>query len=292
MRVADATGGIAWGQLALVDWPAIAQVLPTLVMLVAFMVVIILTDTASLELALRAHLEPDQTLRTFGLANAAASLPGIPLVMSITGTMMAHRCGLSCRLVDLSAAATTLGIWLAGRELFALIPAFVIGGIGVYVGLLFLDEWVFQQWRRLNAADRAILSAVVAGVSLIGFAEGFMLGLLLGLLFFVVSCSRQPVSATRPPAGTASAMSSAPQLNRNGFAREATGSILSLAGSCSSGRPRASMAVPAPVRWRTAVCHCVHSSSISGASAGSIARAGTISARSPTSPVSTGSPSS
>src|SRR4051812_7371936 len=94
----EARGSFAWSELALVDWPAITQVLPTLLMLVAFMIVIILTDTASLELALRAHLEPNQALRTFGLANAFAALPGIPVGVSVTGSVMAHRCRVPCRL--------------------------------------------------------------------------------------------------------------------------------------------------------------------------------------------------
>jgi sulfate permease, SulP family len=62
----------------------------------------------------------------------------------------------------------------------------------VYVGLEFVGDWVVSTWRRLGGPDRAILAAVVAGVSLAGFAEGFVLGLLLGFVFFVVSYSRLP----------------------------------------------------------------------------------------------------
>ncbi len=193
-RSGIATGhDLAWSQLALVDWPAIAGVLPTLLMLVAFMAMIVLTDAASLELALRVHLEPNQTLQTFGGANAAAALAGIPIGMSISGSILACRSGVPCRLVGMIAAATTLGVWYSGPRPFAYIPAFVVGGLIVYVGLQFLREWVFQQWRGLNGADRAVLTAVVMGVSMVGFAEGFALGLLLAVLFFVVSCSRQPV---------------------------------------------------------------------------------------------------
>ena len=184
---------LVWTQLGAVDWSAILLASPTLAMLVVFLAVILLTDAASLELALGRHLEPNQTLETFGLANAAAgALGGFTSVMSISGTIMAHRSRTVCRLVGVTASLVTLGCWLAGPDLLAWVPAFVVGGLIVFVGLEFVGEWVILQWLRLNPADRAILVTVVAGVSLAGFAVGFMLGLLLGFLFFVVSCSRLP----------------------------------------------------------------------------------------------------
>jgi SulP family sulfate permease len=185
--------GPVWTQLGSVDWQAIAGAAPTLAMLVVFLAVIVLTDAASLELALGRHLEPNQTLVTFGLANAAAAaVGGFSSVMSISGSIMAQRSGAACRLVGVTAALVCLGVWLAGPELLAWVPTFVVGGLIVFVGLEFVGEWVILQWFRLNGADRAILLAVVAGVSLAGFPVGFVLGLLLGFLFFVVSCSRLP----------------------------------------------------------------------------------------------------
>ena len=184
---------LVWTQLDLVDWPALAQAAPTLAMLVVFLAVIVLTDTAGLELALGRHLEPNQTLTTFGLANAAgAALGGFTSVMCISATVMAHRAGLACRLVGVTAAIVCLAVWAAGPGLLVWVPSFVAGGLIVYVGLEFVGEWVILQWLRLNGADRAILVAVVAGVSLAGFAVGFITGLLLGFIFFVLSCSRLP----------------------------------------------------------------------------------------------------
>lgn len=185
--------GLVWMQLGSVDWRAIAGAAPTLAMLVVFLAVIVLTDAASLELALGRHLEPNQTLVTFGLANAAAgAVGGFTSVMSISGSIMAQRAGATCRLVGVTASLVCLGVWLAGPQLLAWVPTFVVGGLIVFVGLEFVGEWVILQWFRLNGADRAILLAVVAGVSLAGFAVGFVLGLLLGFVFFVVSCSRLP----------------------------------------------------------------------------------------------------
>ena len=183
--------GQVWAELGQVDWQAVAGVAPTLAMLVLFLCVIVLTDAAGMELAVGRHFEPDQTLATFGIANAAAGMiGGFVSVMSLSGTVLAHRGAAACRLVGVVSGLVALGFWLAGPELLAWIPSFVVGGLIVFVGLEFVGEWVILQWLRLSPADRAILVAVVAGVSLAGFAVGFVVGLLLGFVFFVVSRSR------------------------------------------------------------------------------------------------------
>ncbi|MFL5335707.1 MAG: cyclic nucleotide-binding domain-containing protein [Geminicoccaceae bacterium] len=185
--------GATWGLLDQVDWAAIAMATPTLAMLVMFLSVIVLTDVASLEVALNEHIEPDQALQTLGLANAASgAIGGFTGVMSISGTIMAHRGGAPCRLVGVVAALVSFGFYLVGPGLFGWVPGFVVGGLIVFVGLEFVTEWIVQLWRRLSWPDRAILLAVVAGVSLAGFAEGFVIGLLLGFVFFVVGYSRLP----------------------------------------------------------------------------------------------------
>jgi sulfate permease, SulP family len=185
--------GATWSLLDQVDWAAIAMAAPTLAMLVMFLSVIVLTDVASLEMALNEHIEPDQALQTFGLANAASgAIGGFTGVMSISGTIMAHRGGAPCRLTGVVAALVSFGFYLAGPGLFGWIPGFVVGGLIVFVGLGFVSEWIVQLWRGLSWPDRGILLAVVAGVSLAGFAEGFVIGLLLGFVFFVVAYAGLP----------------------------------------------------------------------------------------------------
>ena len=180
--------------LAAVDWKAIAVAAPTLAMLVAFLAVVVLADAASMEAALGRHLEPNGTLRAFGLANlASGAIGGFPSVMSLSGTLLAHRCATPCRSVGIAAAAVPLALFWIGPQMLGVVPAFVVGGIVVYVGLEFVAEWIVLLWRRLGLPDRAILIAVVAGVSFAGFAEGFILGLLLGFIFFVVRSSTLPV---------------------------------------------------------------------------------------------------
>ena len=264
-------------------------------MLVVFLAVVLLTDAASLELALGRHLEPNQTLQTFGIANAAAgAIGGFTSVMSISGTIMAQRSGAACRLVGVTSGLVALGFWLAGPGLLAWVPAFVVGGLIVFVGLEFVGEWVILQWQRLNGADRAILVAVVAGISLAGFAVGFVLGLLLGFVFFVVSCSRLPAIRHETTGRYRFSHVERPEGDRDRL--RAGGDailVLELGGFLFFG---SAWRVYARIRrraldpqWRTL---CAPSCSTSAGSAASTARAGTISARSSSSPTSTHSTSS
>lgn len=194
---ADATTsapGDTWRALAAVDWSAVATASPTLAMLVAFLAIVVLADGATMEATLGRHLEPNGTLRAFGLANlASGAIGGFASAMSLSGTLLAQRCDTPCRTVGVAAAVVPLALYWLGPHTLGLIPAFVVGGIVVYIGLEFVAEWIVLLWRRLTTPDRAILLTVVAGISFAGFAEGFVLGLLLGVVFFVVRSSALPV---------------------------------------------------------------------------------------------------
>ena len=272
--------GATWSLLDQVDWAAIAMAAPTLAMLVMFLSVIVLTDVASLEMALNEHIEPDQALQTFGLANAASgAIGGFTGVMSISGTIMAHRGGAPCRLTGVMAALVSFGFCLAGPGLFGWIPGFVVGGLIVFVGLGFVSEWIVQLWRGLSWPDRAILLAVVAGVSLAGFAEGFVLGLLLGFVFFVVSCSRLPAIRHETTGRYRFSHVERPRGRAATTAREGDGTlVLELGGFLSSARLAHLSPVSAGGRMDRPV-RSPRCCSTSAGSAVSTARAGTISAR-------------
>ena len=273
--------GDVWRNPTGVDWVAIGSASPTLAMLVAFLAVVVLADGATMEAVLGRHLEPNGTLRAFGIANlASGSIGGFPSVMNLSGTSLAHRCRSSCRMVGVVAGTVPLTIYWLGPHSLGIVPAFVVGGIVVYVGLEFVAEWLVLLWRRLGTPDRAILVAVVASVSLAGFAEGFVLGLLLGIVFFVVRSSTLPVirhettgryrfsHVDRPEARSGSAQERGRRHAGPGARRL---SVLRLGLARPGTRP------PADGRRSP---RCAPYSSTSAASPASTARAGTISTRS------------
>ena len=278
-----------------VDWRAIAAASPTLTMLVVFLAVILLTDAASLELALGRHLEPNQTLQTFGIANAAAgAIGGFTSVMSISGTIMAQRSGAACRLVGVTSG-------LVCARLLARRP----GAARLAPGLR--GRWP-DRVRRARVRGRMGHSAVAAAERCrpgdpdrgrgresaspaSPWASSWACSWASSSSWSAAAVCRR--SATRPPAATASAMSSAPRATATACARAATpSSSWSSAASCSSARPGGSMPASGGGRWTRRRPLCAPSCSTSAGSAASTARAGTISARSSSWPTSTHSMSS
>ena len=74
------------------------------------------------------HLEPNGTLRAFGIANlASGSIGGFPSVMNLSGTSLAHRCRSSCRMVGVVAGTVPLTIYWLGPHSLGIVPAFVVG---------------------------------------------------------------------------------------------------------------------------------------------------------------------
>jgi SulP family sulfate permease len=199
---APAMPGLVWGRLGEVDWPAVLTALPVIGSVVALMVVVVLIDASTIEALVGEPQRPDDMLCTVGLANlAAGAVGGFTGVVAISPTVVAHRCGRPCRLIGLTAAAVCLAAWLAGPQSIGKVPAFVIAGLVLFIGLEFIVDWIVRPLLRLGWADRLVILAVVAGVAGIGFAEGLMIGLALGLVLFVVSYSQLSVVRHSTTAG-------------------------------------------------------------------------------------------
>ena len=87
-------------------------------------------------------------------------------------------------------AALTLG-----ADALAYVPRFVLGGMVMFVGIGFLNDWLVQSARKLSSIDMAIIIAILAVVEAIGFLEGVAVGLVIAVIHFVITYSR--ISAIR-----------------------------------------------------------------------------------------------
>lgn len=74
---------------------------------------------------------------------------------SLSSTTLPDRMGVQRRGVDLVAAAVCLGALVGGRDLLALIPYAVTGGLLVFLDLSLLANWLIE---RLIATNRLALA--------------------------------------------------------------------------------------------------------------------------------------
>ena len=80
-----------------------------------------------------------------------------------------------------------------GAPRFAFIPNLVLGGLGIFVGLLLLCDWVYDAWFKFPRADFLIILLILAVIAWKGFLFGVALGIGAAILMFVLSYSQTAV---------------------------------------------------------------------------------------------------
>jgi SulP family sulfate permease len=101
-------------------------------------------------------------------------------------------CGIS-RLLGLVVAAVPGIVMFVGSDVLAWIPKIVLGSFLMFLGLSFLDEWVFKAWSKFSRIDFLIIISILVVIAAIGFLEGVALGMVLAVVLFVVNYSRVSV---------------------------------------------------------------------------------------------------
>jgi SulP family sulfate permease len=95
------------------------------------------------------------------------------------------------RLAGLLLAAATFAVFLAGPQIVGFIPVVVVGSLIFHLGIELLREALWDTWSVLQPMEYATIVVIVAAMTLFGFTEGILLGIILGCVFFVVTYSRR-----------------------------------------------------------------------------------------------------
>jgi SulP family sulfate permease len=108
-------------------------------------------------------------------------------------TVLNYRVGARGRLAGLIDGLVCLAVLLAGASLFAYIPKSLLGGLLLFLGLGFLNEWVVQGYKRLRRADYAVVLLMLVVIAFSDFVVGVGVGLVVMLVSFVVNYSRSNI---------------------------------------------------------------------------------------------------
>jgi SulP family sulfate permease len=103
--------------------------------------------------------------------------------------------GVRGRGVGLVAAAVCLAALIGGRDLLALIPYAVTGGLLVFLGLSLLANWLIDKRAYLSSLEFTVLLAILIFTVVGGWMAALIFGLILALLLFTYDYSR--ISAIR-----------------------------------------------------------------------------------------------
>jgi len=156
--------------------------------------IVILLNSASVEIATGKEMNLDRELKMTGLSNvAAAPFGGMPGCIALSRTLMNWQAGADSRLSGFVSALTCGAILFAGAPLLSLLPRPVLGGLLLYLGLVLLLEWVYRGWYRFSRFDYFLVLSIVVIIAFRGFLPGVALGLVAACLLFAFHYSRIPI---------------------------------------------------------------------------------------------------
>ena len=179
------------GELRGADWGALlgqAGNIGTIVLLAA---INLLLNVSGIELALRKDMDLNRELRAAGITNLLSGLAGGMIGYHDLGyTVLNERVGGRGRLAGLIAGGVCVVMLLFGTAVLADVPKSLLGGLLLFMGLNFLEEWIVQGWKRLGRVDYGVVLLILVIIVTSNFLVGVSVGLLLMIAIFVWNYSR------------------------------------------------------------------------------------------------------
>jgi SulP family sulfate permease len=182
------------GELASVDWSAIARQAGEMATLILISSITLLLYASGVEVTAGREINLNQELRACGVGNLAAAFTASPPGYTIiTMSVLSSRLGANSRLVGLLMAAICAGVIFFGGPLIALFPKPVLGGVLTFLGLTFLADWLYDGWRKLSRSDYVIVVIILFVMSAFGLLPGLGVGIALAAGLFIIQYSQVPV---------------------------------------------------------------------------------------------------
>ena len=184
--------------LALVDWRALANQVPNMLMLVLVALICVILNIAGLEVATNQDLNWDREFGASGLASVAAGLGGGTVAtLIVPASLRSKLFGASTRLTGVVAALVIGGTLFFGDGILNLVPAPLVGGILVFAGLGMMDEGLVKPLKRVPWTEYGIIVLIFVAISSFGLFVGVGVGMIATLAFFAVRLSRLDPIASR-----------------------------------------------------------------------------------------------
>lgn len=180
-------------QLPHVDWAVLARLSGDYAALIMVTAITLLLSTTSVEVDtnMAADVDVDRELRTNGLANLLAAIPGGMVgTLSLSRTLFNFQSGGRTRISGLTAAAACLLTLAFGTGILGYLPISILGGMLLDLGAGMLDVWLIRGWKRMSMADFAQVCGILVVILWWGFLAGIAAGVAVACVTFAVNSSR------------------------------------------------------------------------------------------------------
>ena len=177
-----------------VDWPVLLGAAAEIAAVAGVTVLALLLDVTGLEVARGQSADLDHEFRTNGTANViAAPLGGLMGNLSLNGSRLLDETGGAQRLSGVLASLVVVLVVLTGIDLPALIPAPILAGLLIYLGLVVLTAVLINSPAHRAWTDFALALLIMAAIVQAGYLTGVVLGFVAACLMFAFSYSRVAV---------------------------------------------------------------------------------------------------
>jgi len=182
---------ISAADLRLTNWHVVFTQFGTMASIIFISAVSLLLNASGIELTSHEDLDFNRELTTTGFANILSGLGGgLVGFHSLSLTVLAHNIGGKNRMIGVVTALLCGGVLLLGTDVLGYVPVPVVGSVLMYFGFSFLAEWVLDARVTLPKIDYLQVLIIILVTGLVGFLEGVAVGILLAVIFFVISYSQ------------------------------------------------------------------------------------------------------
>ncbi len=186
--------GVTLATTQLINWPVLLTQLPNILTICLLSLIGMILNINGIELGSRQDIDLDRELKVEAFGNLFSGLGGgFSGYATLSMSLLGPRSGTNSRIIPLTTALVCLFIVFAGAEILNFIPKPLLGGLIFLMGLFFVDEWIFNAWKRLTLTDFLIVVSIVLTIINQGLLVGVGLGLILTTVIFLVRFTRIPV---------------------------------------------------------------------------------------------------
>jgi sulfate permease, SulP family len=188
--------GSLWQPLSLsdlmqVNWPVLGQQIGNLFFVAIVSLIAILLNATGIELATAQDADLNRDLKAAGVANLLAGLVGSPVGYHASDESgLIYGMGARSRLVGFVLAVVCGVVLLLGGPILGYLPNPILGGLLLFLGLGILVTWVYDSWFKLPIGDYLVIIVILVAINTIGILEGVGLGIIFGIILFVIDYSR------------------------------------------------------------------------------------------------------
>jgi len=177
--------------IPLANWRVVLGHLTDISTIVLVSAITFLLNLSAISVGLNKEIDMNRELKINGVANMIASLGGFSVgYSSFSSSIWGYRLSGGSGLVTMVVALISGITFFAGASLLNYFPRIIAGGLLLFWGLSFIQEYLIEARNKLPRLEYLLMWVIVFIVALVGFLEGVLVGILIAVVLFGVNYSR------------------------------------------------------------------------------------------------------